>query len=276
MPFPTTRVEHLTLSRLMVGSNWFYGYSHYSAAKSRWIKEYMTLDRVVEVMSVFAREGINCVMSGPMPQMAESIRRVREETGVEMIWAATPNGEHLEDLLPGIEQSAELGAQICMPHQHWTDGNMLVNRKEVIDLERVTERIRSLGMVPGLSTHRPETVRVCDEAGYDVATYIQILNPIGFLCQVETDWIVRVIRSTTKPIMCIKPLAAGRVLPVTGLSYAYHSIKPIDIVCIGTLNTYEAEDDIRIAREILEGLGEPGDGAPERELDVSRSKLALM
>ncbi len=271
MNFPMTSIEHLSVSRLMVGTNWFLGYSHFSAAKSHWIKEYMDLDRIVEVMNVFAREGINTVMGPLTPVLRDAIRRVEAETGVHMIWACTPSGEGVDDLLPNIEQAAELGAEICMPHQHWTDGNLVVNEKRIIGIERVTERIRALGMVPGLSTHRPETVRVCDQAGYDVATYIQIYNPIGFLCQVETDWVAKVINDTPKPIMCIKPLAAGRVLPTTGLSFVYNSIKPNDIVCIGTLSTYEAEDDIRISREIL---SQPA--ATQRELDFSRSKLGLV
>jgi len=50
----------------------------------------------------------------------------------------------------------------------------------------------------------------------------------------------------------------------------YHSIKPIDTVCIGTLSTLEAEDDIRIARSLLES-----GSIKERELQYSRSKKAL-
>jgi len=212
MTFPTTRIENLELSRLIVGTNWFLGFSHYSAAKDRWLKGHMTLERIVEVMCVFARNGINAVMSIQGPTMKEAIRRVREETGVEMHWICTPSGESVEDLMPGIEESAEMGAKICMPHQHWTDGNMIVNQKRIIGLGKVTERIRELGMIPGLSTHRPETVVVADSAGYDVATYTQMYNAIGFLCQVETDWIARVINKTEKPVMCIKPLAGGKVI----------------------------------------------------------------
>lgn len=271
MSFPMTHIEDLEISRLIIGSNWLRGFSHYSSAKDRWIREYMTVERIVEVMNVFARQGVNAVLSGAEPVMREAIRRVKEETGVELHWICTPGGESVEDLLPGIELSAEYGARICMPHQHWTDGNMIVNQNRIIGIERVTARIRELGMIPGLSTHRPETVTVCDKAGYDVATYIQIYNPIGFLCQVETDWIERVINNTPKPIIIIKPLAAGRVLPPTGLSFVYHSIKPIDTVCIGALSPYEAEDDVRIARDILE-QGSIG----KRELQFSRSKSALV
>jgi len=270
MLFPTTFVEDLEISRLIAGSNWLMGYSHYSAAKDQWIKSYMTTERIAEVLCIFARNGINAFMSMQNPILKEALRVVKEETGVQMHWICTPSGEHVEDLLPGIEQSAEMGASICMPHQHWTDGNMVVNERRIIGLEKVTERIRQLGMIPGLSTHRPETVVVCDKAGYDVATYIQLYNAIGFLCQVETDWIARVINETSKPIMCIKPLAAGRLNPPTGFGFVYHSIKPSDMVCIGTLSPFEAEEDIHIVREILSG-----ESATERELTYSRSKAAL-
>lgn len=269
--FPTTFIEDLEISRLIIGSNWFLGYSHTSRAQDRWLKEYMNPRRMAEIMGVFARNGINAVMSMQNATMQEAIHIVKEETGVALHWICTPSGEAVEDLLPGIEESAEMGGRICMPHQHWTDGNMIVNQRRIIGLERVTERIRELGMIPGLSTHRPETVVVCDKAGYDVATYIQLYNAIGFLCQVETDWVARIINGTVKPVMCIKPLAAGRILPSTGLSFVFNSIKPNDMVCIGTMSTYEAEDDIRITRDLLER------GATrERELTYSRSKAALV
>jgi hypothetical protein len=271
MSFPTTRVEDLEISRLIIGSNWFLGYSHYSKAKDSWIKSHMSVQLIAEVMCAFARTGINAVMSMQNPTMREAIHIVKEETGVEVHWICTPSGEDDEDLMPGIEESAEMGAKICMPHQHWTDGNMIVNQKRIIGLEKITERIRDLGMIPGLSTHRPETVVVCDKAGYDVATYIQLYNAIGFLCQVETDWIARIINGTPKPVMCIKPFAGGRVLPPTGLRFVLNSIKPIDMVCVGTMSTYEAEDDVRIAREILErGV------ANDRDLTYSRSKASLV
>lgn len=268
--FPMTRIGNVGISRMIAGSNWFRGFSHCSAAKDKWIREYMTAERITDVLCVFARNGVNAYLASPDPLTRDILHRVKEETGVTMHLIATPGGEHIEDLLPGIEQSAELGATFCLPHQHWTDGNLVANETRIIGIEQATKRIRELGMIPGLSTHRPETVVVCDKAGYDVETYIQIYNPIGFLCQVETDWIERVINNTPKPVICIKPLAGGRVLPPTGLSFVYHSIKPIDTVCIGTLSTLEAEDDIRIARSLLES-----GSIKERELQYSRSKKAL-
>ena len=135
--------------------------------------------------------------------------------------------------------------------------------------EEVLGLIRSLGMEPGWSTHRPETIVVSDRAGYDIAAYIQPYNSIGFLCAVETDWVARVINNTPKPVICIKPLGAGRILPPTGLSFVYNSIKPIDTVCIGVLSPQETEEDVKIALSIMEKQ------AINVELQYTRSKQVL-
>ena len=64
-------------------------------------------------------------------------------------------------------------------------------------------------MIPGLSTHMPESV-IYDRNGLDVETYIQMYNAAGFMMQVEVDWVMRIIRDAKKPVMTIKPMAAGR------------------------------------------------------------------
>ncbi|MHB9033985.1 MAG: hypothetical protein ACYC6L_13180, partial [Anaerolineae bacterium] len=171
MDFPMTNIGGVAISRMIAGSNWFRGYSHYSSAKDKWIREYMNPDRIAEILCVFARNGINAYLASPDPLTRDVLNRVKQETGVTMHLIATPSGEHVEDLLPGIEQSAEHGATFCLPHQHWTDGNLVTNEQRLIGIEQVTKRIRELGMIPGLSTHRPETVVVCDKAGYDLETY---------------------------------------------------------------------------------------------------------
>jgi len=83
-------------------------------------------------------------------------------------------------------------------------------------MDRVCKMIRDRGMVAGLSTHMPETPVYADESGLDVETYIQIYNAAGFLMQVEVDWVHRVIHEARKPVMTIKPMAAGRLFAPGG------------------------------------------------------------
>jgi len=268
--FPTTEIGGVEISRLIIGSNWFMGYSHYSAAKDQWIKRYQTLERIVSVLEVCSAGGLNAICSGMDPKMREALLRHEEETGRHIYWFITPDGSDIEELLDNIEQCAEWDAEFCLPHCSYTDSNLLIAEQRIEGMEEISEKIRSLGMIPGLSTHRPETIAVSDAAGYDVVTYIQPYNSIGFLCAVETDWVAMTINRTPKSVMCIKPLAAGRIMPPTGLSFVYNSVKPIDIVCVGLLSPEEASEDIALARSILTG------SEKTHELHYTRSKADLM
>ena len=267
--FPMTSVGSLGISRVVIGSNQFLGYSHFSAAKDRWLREYFTPERMADVMEVYARRGVNAIMAGPSDAIRRAIDIAEDRTGRHIHYVTTPGRDHPRGLEGAIEQCRELGSAICMPHASCTDNSLLVERGAILGIEPLLARIRDLGMIPGLSTHRVETITIADAAGYDVETYIQPLNPIGFLCSVETDWVVRVINRTQKPVMCIKPFAAGRVLPSTGLLFVLNSCKPTDMVVMGTMSAYEAEEDLDIAEAIMQG------SKPEVEQAMTRSKAHL-
>lgn len=268
-------VGGVKLPRILIGTNWFLGYSHTSAAKDRFIKELQTPQRVAEIFSVFMKNGIDAVM-GPLSELFEQACQIAEDrNGARLIRILTP----AFNLLPGgnpeleperiLDRCASYGATFCMPHQCVTDA--LVDRRAGVirDLDIYTRMIRERGMIPGLSTHMPETVRYADNQGADVETYIQIYNAAGFLMQVEVDWVMRVIQSARKPVMTIKPLAAGRLLPVVGLAFVWNTIRPIDMVTVGTTTADEARELIDISLNLLSHQ------APDYELQTTRSKKSL-
>jgi hypothetical protein len=51
--FPRTMVGGVSVSRMIIGTNWFLGFSHTSVAKDEFIKEHMDRRRVADVMEVF-------------------------------------------------------------------------------------------------------------------------------------------------------------------------------------------------------------------------------
>ena len=72
--FPRTTVGGVSLPRLIVGTNWFLGYSHTSLAKDKFIKALQTRERIAEVLSVFLEHGIDAVMSPPSQDLEAAIR----------------------------------------------------------------------------------------------------------------------------------------------------------------------------------------------------------
>jgi len=268
--FPRTNIGGLDISRLVIGTNPFCGASHFSLARDKFLRRYFTPDRIGELVAHCANQGLNALIAGPSPQYMEILRQVERSTGKHIVYIATPAGVTLDELREGIDQAADLGCELCWPHSTFTDSALNIREDRIEGAPEALAYIRKRGMIPGWSTHRPETVVISDRQGYDVDGYIQIFNATGFLCAVETDWARKIIREAAKPVLCIKPLAAGRLLPPTGLDYVFGNIKSADAVAIGMMSIEEADEDIAIARQCIARQ------SPQVELQYTRSKETLL
>jgi hypothetical protein len=269
MPLPTTKIGHLDISRLICGSNNFYGYSHISAARDQWLRKHFTVERVLEVLKTCARLGVNAIVSGPNPALRETLRRLEDETGFHMVWMPTPFGDSLEELKAGIDECRKWGAEVCMPHTSYIEANLKIGEGEISTLREALDYIRDQGMIPGISSHRPEALGICVEQGYDVELMILPLNTLGFLCAYEVEWQARIIRQCPKPVLVIKPLAAGRISPEPGFTFVYNQIKPTDIVAVGVLSSEEMEENVAIVEAVLRGE------EPKIKPQETRSKAAV-
>jgi hypothetical protein len=273
--FPRTTVGGVSLPRLLIGTNWFLGYSHTSRAQDSFIKELQTRERITEILNVFLDYGVDAVMAPLSQHLEDAIRAAEDRTGREMVriltpsFNVTPGGLSANEPEEVLDRTKALGATFCLPHQCVTDA--LVDRMhgKIRDIDKYSRLIRERGMIPGLSTHMAEAVAFADKTGADIETYIQIYNGAGFLMQVEADWVMRIIHSARKPVMTIKPLAAGRLLPVVGLAFAWNTIRDQDMVTIGTTTPDEAREVIELSLDLLDRR------MPTYELQKTRSKESL-
>lgn len=266
MALPTTRIGGIEVSRLALGSNPFFGFSHKTPAQDTWMKRYFTDERIYEVLRAAAELGVNLFVSGTNQRFADLRRRLEDETGFHIQWACTPTGNNLDELKADIDRVAKMEAEICMPHTCWVEANLRVGEREVVGAREALDYIRQSGMVPGFSTHRPEVLPIAAERGYDAETFILPLNVLGFLCPFEIEWQAHIISRCPKPVIVIKPLAAGRLTPAPGLTFVYERIKPIDTVAIGVLSADELREDAELAADLM--AGRPNTGA----LSFQRSK----
>ena len=274
--FPRTKVENLSLSRMIVGTNWFMGFSHTSQARDSYIKAVMTPSKIADILEVFLNAGVDTMMGRVTEEiMLAAIEEAQQRAGRKMIKIGTPHfftqpgkedPDHIKEVL---DQQAAAGVSICMPHQCTTDA--LVDRfeRKIRRMDGYCALIRQRGMIPGLSTHMPESVVYADETNLDVGTYIQIYNAAGFLMQVEVDWVHRIIQNAAKPVMTIKPMAAGRLLPLVGMAFNWATIRDKDMVAVGTLTPDEAKELIEISLSVLDRR------SPEVPLQRTRSKVIV-
>lgn len=258
--FPRTMVGGCSVSRLIIGTNWFLGFSHRTPAKDGFIKEHMDEGKITEILVTFFNAGVDSIM-GPLSQypfMDSAIKRAEDRTGVGCIRINTPflnvadTDAARAEAARTLDRVAALGTTLCLPHHSCVE--QLVDRgsRTIRRLEYYTGLIRERNMIPGLSAHMPEVVVYADQMEADVETYIQIYNPIGFLMQLEVEWVARIIHQAKKPVMTTKPMAAGRVTPFVGLNFVWNTIREQDMVTVGTMSPREAAEVVEHSLAALE------------------------
>ncbi len=281
--FPRTEVGGLSLSRFIIGTNWLAGYSHRSNAADCMIKEtHASHGSMLPILDTFMENGIDTIMApfGQLPEICRAVKITEDKWGRGMIMVDTPvvnvddTAEGRHEAEETVKAAAKRGAKICLIHHYSAEQLVNKNKREITRLDDYTKIIRDAGMLPGLSAHMPELVLYSDDNCYDVETYIQIYNCMGFLMQVEVEAVNSIIRNAKKPVMTIKPMAAGRTTPFVGLNFSYATIRDCDMVTVGCFNEREAAEDIEISFAAIErrAANLTGRNSPAKKQAVLSSK----
>ncbi len=259
--FPRTQVENVSLSRMLIGTNWLLGWSHTSASADEMIKRrYESAEAFKPILETYLSHGVDSIMApfGLSPELTRAVKETEQHMGREIVMIDTPtldvtdSAESRRISQRMVRESKERGAKICLIHHSAAEQLVNKNLGQIVRLDDYTRMIRDAGMVPGLSAHMPELVVYSDQNGYDVQTYIQIFNCMGFLMQVEIETVASIIHSAKKPVMTIKSMAAGRCSPYVGLTFSWNAIRPRDMVTVGAFTPQEAEEDIEISMAAIE------------------------
>ena len=279
--FPRTQVGDLSISRMIIGTNWFLGYTHCTQAKTRSVERIVTNPAAIaDIIEVFLKTGVDTIMC-PHTQtcLPEAIEEAEQRTGVKAIIISTPSftttprtpvdGFDLDEAARILDEEVAKGVSICMPHVSTTDRMVDKCTRQVRQMDVLCRMIRERGMIPGLSTHIPETIVFSDETGLDVETYISIYNSMGFLMQLEVDWVNRIIHDAKKPVMTIKPMAAGQLRPFQAFNFVWNTLRDCDMVTVGTMSPKEAAEVVELSLGILERR------RPDVALQTTRSKRTV-
>jgi hypothetical protein len=264
--FPRTTVGGLSVSRLVIGTNWLLGWSHCTKAMDDYIRTEIAAHRakLVAVLETYVRAGVDTIVGLlSAPAIHEAILETEQRTGRKIIRISTPmfsitpdtpaKGLDLGEVARLLDVEAAAGTHIFMPHQATTDALLDRCTRKIRHLDTVCRLVRERNLIPGLSTHMPEAIIYADESKLDVETYVSIYNAVGFMMQIEVDWTHKVIHGAAKPVLTIKPLAAGRLPPFQGLAFAWSTIRPQDLVAVGAMTAAEAAECIELSLGFIEG-----------------------
>jgi len=275
-PLPKVRFGKAEITRLIIGSNPFYGYSHFNLVLDRTMREWMTQDRKMEVLHRCEQFGIKTWQLHYNDQPVEDFKRYRAEGG-KMNLILLGDFALMKDLtlLPRVaKEMAPLG----IGHH----GNRTDERFRNGEMDKVREflkAVRDTGVMVGLSAHNPEVIDMVESQGWDIDYYQTCLyrvsrtpdearkvlgeSPIGEIyLEKDPERMCKVIRQTKKPCLAFKVLGAGRSINSpqaieSAFRFALTNIKPTDAIIVGMFPRYK--DEVRENTELVRRILTPTD-----------------
>ena len=270
---PTVKFGKADITRLIIGSNPFYGYSHFNRTYDQVMREFYTQDKRLEVLRACERAGINTWQVHYNDQPWEDFKRYRAEGGkMNLILLADFELMKNLKLLPEVAKAGPLGIG---HHGNRTDTRFRNGEKQLV--KDFVQAVRDTGVMAGISCHNPGVVDTVESEGWNVDYYQTCLYrvtrtpeesraafgeaPIGeTYMEKDPERMTRMIRQTKKPCLAFKLFGAGRTIntpqQVEGaFRFALTNIKPTDAVIVGMFPKFrdEVAENTALVRKILQG-----------------------
>jgi len=228
---PAIRLGKLEVSRLILGSNPFYGFAHQPGNLAQEMKEYYTDERICQVLDAAANEGITAVASPPYPRWIRLFGRYLKNGGKLRIWIAQPDGPP-QAMKAQITASVKGGARAVFVQGARAEEQFV--RGNLDRLRQWVEHIRSLGVAAGLAAHRPDVHLAAEKAKFRTDFYFQcFFNPQYGYRKSDRDKAVAVLARINKPVVGYKILGAGRLKAEEAFGFAFRHLGSKDGVCVG-------------------------------------------
>jgi hypothetical protein len=269
---PAVQFGNHRVTRLIIGGNPFRGYSHFSVELDRDMRDYHTVENVVQTLLHAEACGINTMQSRGDDIIFEMVRAYREAGGT-MQWVVQTASEK-PDLFENIREIAALDPIAIYWHGSMTDSMWKSGR--IDELEDYVKAIRDTGKLVGVACHMPPVLRYIEDQGWPVDFYMSCFYN---LAKVKRDSMlvtgkrveepfddedrepaIEFIRSVNKPCIAYKIFAASRKCGSeadvrAAFQFAFDHIKPGDVVNVGMFQKYsdQAGMNARLVREILGG-----------------------
>jgi hypothetical protein len=268
---PTIQLGPHRVTRLIIGGNPIYGYSHFNKHFDRHMTAWHTPERVMELLKRCEVCGLNTFQNSYSQRTLGDLERYRSAGGT-MNWLCLGNPDW--DQHPKfIDDAAKHKPIGISPHGHLNE--RLHRQKRYDVLTGLLKRIRDQGVLVGLSAHDPTLIETAEEKGWDVDYYMCALY---FLSRTKEEYrailgndlplgeiylpsdpprMFKVINATSKPCLAYKLLAAGRRIGSPTevrrcFEEAFANLKPKDAAIVGMYQQFgdQVAENATMVREI--------------------------
>jgi hypothetical protein len=252
---PQIRLGELEVSRLILGTNPFFGFAHQSGDLGEQMREYYTDQRIMAVMDQAAELGITAVAGPPYEQWIRLYNQYLENGGKLRIWISQPDDKPPK-MTKAIDDSVKKGAKAIFIQGMRIDEQFREGKLDVI--REWLEQVKDSGLPVGMASHRPDVHLAAEEKNFPTDFYFQCFFQADHddYRDEDRDKAIATIRKIEKPVVGYKILAAGRIPAREGFSFAFKHIRPKDGVCVGMFPKVKPdmiEEDVGLTRKLSKG-----------------------
>jgi hypothetical protein len=263
----TARLAGLDVSRLILGSNPFSGFSHLGHEMDESMVHYFTTVRIKEVLFQAESLGINTFLGRGDRHIIRILTEYWDEGGtLQWIGQTCPELGAPE---PVMRRMVDCGAKAVYIHGGHAD-HLVVNG-QAEKLIPTAEFGRTLGVPVGLAGHMPPTIQ-WGEANLDLDFYMCCYyNPISRIADgqhkaglreqylpEDRDAMTDLIQTLSRPAIHYKVMAAGRNEPAEAFAFAAGKLRANDVCCVGVYPAQKPDmlaEDAALLTAALERLG---------------------
>ena len=256
----TVQIAGMEISRFILGSNPFSGFSHQGRDMDDAMVHYHTSDRIKETMRKAEALGVNTIIGRGDHHITRVLVEYWDEGGTLQWFAQTcPEIGAPERTMDYVKR---FGARACHLHGGYAD-HLLANGR-IEELIPAVEHARELDLPVGLAGHNPDTFRWAED-NLDVDFYMcSYYNPIPRKSAAEhrsgtreaysdedRRAMTELIPGLSRPVIHYKVMAAGRNDPAEAFEEVARNLRPGDACCVGVF-TRDKPDMLREDVELFE------------------------
>jgi hypothetical protein len=267
---PTVKFQGRDITRLIIGSNPFYGYSHFNPFLDRVMRDFYTPDKRIEVLLAAERAGINTWQVHYNDPTVADWKRYRAEGG-KMNVLLLADFALMKDwkLLGEVAKLKPIGVGY---HGGVTDQRFRAGEMNIV--HDFTKAVHDAGMAAGVSMHNPAVLAYIEEHGWDIDYYQTCLyrptrtseearaefgeSPVPEIyMERDPERMTSMVRKTKKTCFVFKLFGAGRTcsspqMVEQSFRFALNNIKPRDPVIVGMCPKFKDEvaENVAIVKKI--------------------------
>jgi len=262
------RIGKVEVSRFIVGSNPFSGFSHQTPDMDKRMRHFFTTACIKQTLKDAEAVGITAVIGRADFHVCRMLMEYWDEGG-KLRWLAQTCPEVGAPEV-SVDRAVAYGASGVHVHGGYVD--FLLAQGRIEEAVPVVERIHKAGVAAGLAGHNPEVFRWAEKVKLPVDYYMcsyynaahrdkraeHVSGMSEWFLPEDRKIMTELIQDLSKPVIHYKVMAAGRNDPRDALRFVVRALRPGDAVCVGVYTEKKPDmlaEDVRLFEEALAAEG---------------------